>query len=197
LLETQPSPAGIEAARVLARKGQSEDDSQGAAKAASLQPGLVDARAYLRGALLSGAPRVRSQAAIAVTSLSPDPSLTGALLEALQQERNPEVRLQLARALGRRDDGKRAARKALEKLLEGDGMPAVQAASMLAKKDHDGALDRLRQALSATPSLLRRTAARAMARDARRPDAVREALEDDDPFVRIYAAGGILVASED
>lgn len=36
-----------------------------------------------------------------------------------------------------------------------------------------------------------------MARDARRPDAVREALEDDDPFVRIYAAGGILAASND
>jgi len=88
-------------------------------------------------------------------------------------------------------------RRALEALLEADGMPRVQAASILAGDDHAGARRVLARVLAdgARPSLERRTAARGLARDAMRPDAVRSALRDDDAFVRIYAAGGILAAA--
>ena len=44
-------------------------------------------------------------------------------------------------------------------------------------------------------SILRRTAARALARDAMDPDAARRALSDEDALVRIYGAGGILAAA--
>jgi hypothetical protein len=41
---------------------------------------------------------------------------------------------------------------------------------------------------------VRRVAARALARDAREPDAARVALRDEDQSVRLSAAGGILAA---
>jgi hypothetical protein len=43
--------------------------------------------------------------------------------------------------------------------------------------------------------MVRRVAARSLARDALRPDEARTALRDEDPLVRINAAGGILAAS--
>jgi HEAT repeat protein len=76
-------------------------------------------------------------------------------------------------------------------------MVGLQAAVLLASRDHEGARARLREALESESALDRRTAARALAQRAGEPDAVRALLEDDDPMVRIYAAGGILAAAHD
>ena len=105
------------------------------------------------------------------------------------------VRLGMARALLGHEGAEEEARETLRALMEGEGMAAVQAAALLAKEGEDAALTRLEAALEAESALLRRVAARALARDAERPDAARPALRDEDPTVRIHAAGGILAAS--
>lgn len=184
LLRIAPTPAGIEAARLLARR--SGDD--GVASRAA-------ARSFLRQALSAASPSLRSQAGVALASL---PAGTEAPLEAVREALASEpvatVRLSLARALWRAD--RPAARMALEGLLRSGGMPAVQAAALLSSEGHAEATRILQHVLSSEiASILRRTAARAIARDALQPDRVRSALRDDDAFVRIYAAGGILAAA--
>ncbi|MEZ4336805.1 MAG: HEAT repeat domain-containing protein [Sandaracinaceae bacterium] len=182
LLEIAVSPAGIEAARLLA----SAEDPDTARRA----------RTFLRQALASEEPALRTQAGVALTGLPVSTEAPmDAVREALAGETDPEVRLALARALDRRDDP--LARSTLEALLDADGMVRVQAAALLGEADHARARAVLAEVLddASQPSSSRRTAARSLARDAMRPDAVRGALRDADPFVRIYAAGGILAAA--
>lgn len=187
LLETPPSPAGIEAARWLAQEPDETDD--GATTRARA------ARAYLRRALFADGAALRSQAGVALAGLpQAAASPIEAVREALGQEEDPEVRLSLARALQRHDEP--AAEAAFEALLEAEGMPRVQAAAQLAARGHDRAQGVLEEILESDASvMLRRTAARALAREAMAPDAARRALRDDEAFVRIYAAGGILAAA--
>lgn len=184
LLETPPSPAGIEAARVLAFTGEGDPAPEG----------VVTARAYLRRAVTSDQASLRAQAAIAIVSLGATPELDATLLEALRAEADPSVRLSMARALRQRPGAEEDAVAALRGLLSGDEMPAVQAASILAADGVDPAIAKLEAALSHGSSLIRQVAARSLAREAQRPDAVRVALRDDDPVVRVHAAGGILAA---
>lgn len=186
LLATPPSRAGIEAARVIALTGESGD---------SPGPGVDNARTYLLGALGNEDPNLRSQAAVALVSLQPHEPTDRALIQALAAEQQPGVRLGLARALRGRDVGGEEAEATLANLLEGQGMPAVQAAVLLSADGRDDALTRLEAALEQDDSLLRRVAARGLAKDAGRPDRVRELMQDEDPMVRIHAAGGILAAS--
>ncbi len=182
LLEVAVSPAGIEAARFLAE----DEDAMTANRA----------RRFLRRALVSEEAALRIQAGVALTGL---PRGTAAPLdavrEALATEPDPSVQLAFARALRRREDP--LARVTLLALLSGAGMPRVQAAALLAADDEERARAVLAQVLGdqGEPSLTRRTAARALARDAMRPDAVRGALRDADALVRIFTAGGILAAA--
>jgi len=180
LLEMAPSPAGIEAARVLA-----------------LLDGEIasTARAFLRRSLEARDAGLRSQAGVALTGLPASADApVDAVRAALRTEADPEVRLSLARALWRRE--RATAAPVLEGLLADDGMPGVQAAALLAGEAHEEAIALLdRVARGDGVSVLRRTAARALAREAMRPDAARRHLDDDDPLVRIYAAGGILAAA--
>lgn len=185
LLEMTPSRAGIEAARVLADVPADAEPAEGA----------VLARAFLRRALSAGEVETRSQAAVALSSLPVDPGLEQALLQALESEEEPRVRLSLALGLHRREAVRGKAERALTALLEDEGMPGVQAASLLAKGGDRDALRHLARALRRGEPLIRRVAARAMAREALRPDAARRALRDEDALVRIHAAGGILAAS--
>lgn len=186
MLDIAPDVAGIEAARLLAQAGEGPEGLAG-----------VDAaHAFLRRALRSSEPSLRSQAGVAIASLPVDrePPL-GALREALTAERNAEVRLSLARALFRHDAS--GARSVLVALMrEAEGMVRVQAAALLAPARDGEARQALESVVSSDqPSIVRRTAARALARDALAPDLVRDVLRDDDALVRIYAAGGILAAS--
>ncbi|MCB9596933.1 MAG: HEAT repeat domain-containing protein [Sandaracinaceae bacterium] len=182
LLEISVSAEGIEAARLLAT-----DEDEAAAS---------PARSFLRRALASEDAGLRIQAGVALTGLPRDAEAPmDAVREALATESDESVRLAFARALHRREDA--AGRRALEALLEGTPMTRVQAAALLGADDHEGARAVLAEVLADAdePSLTRRTAARALARDAMRPDAVRGALRDPDAFVRIFAAGGILAAA--
>lgn len=185
LLEIAPSSAGVEAARLLALL----DDDE------SALVGPAAARAYLLRALSSDDASLRSQAGIALSSLPRDrePPLD-ALRAALEREPDPDVRVSFARALFRHD--RPSAETALRALLSADGMPRVQAALLLAEHGDREARDTLVEvAASDAPSLLRRTAVRALARDALAPDLARPYLRDGDSIVRIYAAGGILAAA--
>lgn len=188
LLATPPSRAGIEAARVIALTGESETHEGSTA-------GVNDARTYLLGALGDPDPNLRSQAAVALVSLNAHEPTDTALVRALANEGEPGVRLGIARALRGRDVGGEDAEATLVALLEGDGMPAVQAAVMLSAEGREDALTRLETALEADDSLIRRVAARGLAKDAGRPDRVRALMRDEDAMVRISAAGGILAAS--
>jgi HEAT repeat protein len=177
LLEVAPSPTGIEAARVLAAR----------------PGGLAEAAlAFLLAALTAPDPALRAQVAVAFAGMPARVALPEARLAAhLATEPDPRVRLGLARGLleGRPDD----AEAALRRLGRGPtSMAQVQAASLLAARGAGPARRWLRAALAHPDPLLRRTAARALARDAGDADGARVALRDPDPIVRIYAAGGIL-----
>jgi HEAT repeat protein len=180
LLDMTPTPAGVEAARVLATtEGE----------------GAETARAFLRGALVSGDSRVRSQAAVALWSLPSNEALVPAIVEALAAETEPAVKRVIAGILAVRADTRDQALAALREMMEGRGMDAVQAAALLAQHEPAHAIPILTAAMENGEPEVRRTAARALARDALKPDAARTALRDDDPLVRIYAAGGILAAA--
>ena len=193
LLEVTPSPAGIEAARLIAQLAPVEGSTSVPTSAPSA------ARAFLRRALASESASLRSQAGVALAGLPASAeSPIDAVRTALAQEEDPEVRLALARALLTRDVP--TAHRALEGLLDADGMPRVQAAALLAQSSDEPGNERAREVLrrviaSDAESILRRTAVRALAREAMEPDAVRASLRDDDAMVRIYAAGGILAAA--
>jgi len=180
LLDMTPTPAGVEAARVLA-------STEG--------EGAETARAFLRGALVSGDSRVRSQAAVALWSLPSNEALVPAIVEALAAETEPAVKRVIAGILAVRADTRDQALAALREMMEGRGMDAVQAAALLAQHEPAHAIPILTAAMENGEPEVRRTAARALARDALKPDAARTALRDDDPLVRIYAAGGILAAA--
>ncbi len=192
LLDTPPGPAGIEAARVIAMTGV--DRHHHGDDGGTPAPGVVDARAYLLRALASDSPADRAQAGFALASM-PNPSLVRAIVDKLRAEHDPEVQLALATALVHRPSGEAAAKHALRELVRhGRGMPAVQAASILAPSSERDALRLLARTMRTGSPILRRVAARAMARDALRPDAARAALTDPDGLVRVSAAGGILAA---
>jgi HEAT repeat protein len=74
-------------------------------------------------------------------------------------------------------------------------MTGAQAAVVLAGAGDDEGLARLRADLGTSDASVRRVVVRALARDALHPVEVRTALQDEDPLVRIHAAGGILAAA--
>jgi HEAT repeat protein len=187
LLEVEPSQAGIEAARILAAPTEDEETVNA--------EGVVLARAFLRRALTTGDMTMRSQAAVALTSLPTDESLDADLLRAMRDDEDPRVRLAVASTLRRREETKAQADAALRALVQAGGMTGVQAAAILAAEEDANAIGFLRRSLRHDDAAIRRVAARALARDALRPDEARSALRDDDAMVRINAAGGILAAS--
>ena len=186
LLALAPSSAGIEAARFLAR--ETSDDARA----------TVDARAYLLRALESSEASLRVSAAIALVSLPQDPTLSATLTRSMISDSDVSVRLLLATTFARPghddDAGATTARTTLTAILGDGGMPGVQAAGALAALGDAAAIRALRTQLTNTDPAIRRVAARALARDALRPDDARRALGDADATVRIAAAGGILSA---
>ncbi len=186
LLGLPPSPASIEAARVLAYVGV--DEARDETGETALQ--------WLLGVLSHEDASLRSTAAIALVSVAPTGAPLDALRGALAREEDRGVRLGLARALlPSDDDDARPAHDALLALLDGDDMPAVQAAALLAENDDAAGVAKLEATLASEDPLLRGVAARALARGAHLPDAVLPALRDPEPLVRIQAAGGVLAAS--
>lgn len=184
LLATPTSAQGIEAARLLATPG-----------AGATTPDDPGARTYLRQALLASDPNLRSQAGVALVSLPGSEEYLGVLREALAREADPGAKLSIARALLRQRGAETEAREALRALAAGGPtMTSLQAAAILAGERDGDAAHTIAGFLGAPDPMLRRTAARALARDAMRPDDVRSALRDHDATVRIGAAGGILAA---
>jgi hypothetical protein len=192
LFEMPASTQGIEAARLLAMPGRDArtGDDRG--------EGDEGARAYLRQALSAREPSLRAQAGVALVSLPGAEEMIGALREALARESDAGAKLSIARALLRQRGAEGDAREALRALMGESGtMNALQAAAVLADdgaSDAGAAAETLAELLTRPDPVLRRTAARALARDARRPDDARAALRDHDASVRISAAGGILAA---
>ncbi|MCC6875334.1 MAG: hypothetical protein IT378_13590, partial [Sandaracinaceae bacterium] len=155
------------------------------------------ARAFLAQALSSPDASLRAQAGVAIASLDRDVGAPlEALARALDRETDEQARLQMARAIARRDPGR--ARPVLDALASRvvASMVGVQAAALLCELGDGSARERLERALGASAEpLVRRTAVRALARDARAPERARAFLRDGDRLVRIYAAGGILAAA--
>ena len=193
-LATPPSPDSLEAARLLAARGV--EGGEGGVEAAR-------AADYLLAALSHEDEPLRSQAAVAVSSLptlfTPHPvdgmpRFQAALLARLQQETTRHTRLLLAQTLLRSSDTATQAEVALRELLAGDDVPAVMAATALARLGDAAALARLDVALTDSRATHRRIAASALTWDAGDPDRARAALGDEDALVRVAVAGGILSA---
>lgn len=186
LLETPTSASTVEAARLLATtldRGAPPTDAD-----------RSSARTHLLGALGHPDAGLRGQAALALVSIAPDEDTTRTLRSLVESEPDVGVRLSLARALLPRAED--VARAALRRLLAEDhGMTGAQAAVVLAGAGDDEGLARLRADLGTSDATIRRVVVRALARDALRPVEVRTALDDEDPLVRIQAAGGILAAA--
>lgn len=187
LLETPPSAQGIEAARLLGTSVE-RDQPPTDADASS-------ARAYLTGALSANDSSLRSQAAIALSTLRGPSEIGAALAQALAHETELGVRLAIARALLPLAGGEHDALEAIRAIAAGElTMTSLQAAITLATR-HDGeGTDRVEAAMHGADVPLRRIAARALARDAMLPTRAWPALSDTDALVRIQAAGGILAA---
>lgn len=183
IFATPPSAQGIEGARLLLSQYNDTLDHA--------------ALAYLLSALRASQPALRAQAATAWASLSPttdqsvDGSIRRALTDALQHETDRGARFALGRAeLGRDDD---LAISTLESLQTSSAdMVGLQAAALLARFGEGTSQQILRAFLADSNPLLRRTAARALALDAHRPEDLREPLRDADPSVRFTAASAIL-----
>lgn len=188
LFEMPPSAQGIEAARLLATAVERD--------APPTDADAERSRAFLVGALSASDGALRGQAAVALVTLPHSETLERALSEALAREGDATVRLQIARALLTSPGTERVAREALASLSTAEAsMTSLQASIELAARgDHDAAL-RIEQAMHGADVPLRRTAARALARDAMEPARVAPALEDPDVSVRIAAAGGVLAAA--
>lgn len=183
LFATPASAQGVEAARLMLLRQREGDEDRGA-------------RAYLLSALRASEPALRAQTAVALVSLPPAEDARDALREALAAESDPGTQLSLARALGRQPGAEQEAEAALRTLMQaGLEMSALQAAALLAEDGDQAATGVLAAFLGRPDPSLRRAAARALARDAMRPDDAREALRDHDASVRIGAAGAILAAA--
>jgi HEAT repeat protein len=117
-----------------------------------------------------------------------------ALAARLANEDVRQTRLVLAQALLRASDADPTGARALRDLLAGDDVPAVIAAAALARLGDEAALSRLDAALRDPRATHRRVAASALSWDAGDPDRARAALADDDAFVRVAVAGGVLAS---
>ncbi len=186
---------GVEAARLAILRSMTPraGDDSGVLVTEEL---AARAREYLHSALRSPDPIDRSQAAVALVSLPESDDSSAALAASLERETNPVVRLGLARAL-RRSSLDELANATLRELVTDDNanrspMASLQAALLLSANDEEAALSHMEAVLAGENTFLRRIAARGLAKDAARPDEARPFLQDEDPMVRIYTAGGIL-----
>lgn len=186
LLGLPPSSTTVEAARALAAVGH--DEARDETSESALQ--------WLVSVLTHEDPGLRSAAAVALVAVAPSGAPLDAVRTALAHEEDRVVRLGLARTLISSDlDTSHPARDALIQLLEGDDMPAVQAAAILAERGDPAGVAALETTLTRSDPLLRGVAARTLARGALLPNAVLPALRDPEPLVRIQAAGGLLAAA--
>ena len=188
LLRIAPSKAGVEAARVLAAPRPGPDGERDTVD--------VIARSFLYQTLESGDPRLRSQAAVALSTLPWDVTMADGLVERMRTDANDAVRLSLALLLVESDSIREPALSTLRALAAtGRSMPSVQAAAALAARGESTAIRRLETLVGSDLTPVRRVAARALGRRAGKPDAARRALRDRDIQVRIAAAGGILASA--
>ena len=196
LLSGPPNSAAIEAARVLALTGAQNRDpaTRSATGGSATDVEGASGRAFLHGVLLAPGSSHRAQAAVALVSLPPDPSTDTALRRALENENDPTVRLGVARALASYPGSEDAAQEVLVELMTGDGMAAAQAALLVAARS-DEAIERVQHFMAEGEPIIRRVAARGLARDLARPNLARAALRDEDPLVAIHAAGGLVAAA--
>jgi HEAT repeat protein len=204
MFEAPPSRAGIEAARLFLQGqggGRAGDDPTAPDPMDDPRATLaLDARTYLRGALFAGETSLRAQAGIALSSARGWPELEAAVADRLPVEPDPGVRLALALALVRGEVAREEGLEALLDLLDvtPPGMPTLQAAALLLERDHPAVSERgpalLVGFLERGSRLERQAAARALAREAGAPEKAAPGLRDDDPLVRIHAAGAILAS---
>lgn len=188
LFEAPPSAQGIEAARLLGTR--LERDQPPTEEDASA------ARAYLLSALSANEAGLRSQAAVALSTLRGPAEIETSLAHALAVEADAGVKLAIARALLPLEHGENAALEAIRALSAADvTMTSLQASIVLAARHESAGVDRVEAAMHGADIPLRRVAARALARDAMLPARAEPALSDPDALVRIQAAGGILAAA--
>ncbi|MBI2897077.1 MAG: hypothetical protein HYY06_26200 [Deltaproteobacteria bacterium] len=168
----EPSPAGIEAARLLA-------------------PEDPDAMAYLARALETGPVSTRLQAAVAASGLRALRQDVRTLLA----DSSPEIRLRAAAGLARSSPADRsAATRVLKELLavEADPAIALQAAAAFSElRDRRGLPTAARQLASPSASL-RGLAVYVVGERIGARERVRSLLVDADPSVRVAAARAIL-----
>jgi HEAT repeat protein len=193
LLESDLGEDGITAARHLLAQGsggETDDRSADAKKTAG------KARDYLHRALSATDPALRALAAVALDALDESLIDIGRVLERIEQERVPRVRLSLVSALRQSAAGHRKRlNAALREIGASGGVTGAYAIADLARQGERKAIQKLLSLLGDDAVAVKRVAVRAVARDLDRPHEVRQALADPDPLVRIAAAGAILASN--
>jgi hypothetical protein len=158
----------------------------------------VRAYAMLLSGLHASESGLRARTALLLRGLPASAWQSSDVRAQLQIERVPEVQLALALVLGANQPEVHAK---LQALMQGEGMPALQAALELSHPEHaarvnpidDAAAQTRLVAFAASPSmLLRVSAARGLHGDARGLAALVRLLADADPRVRVAAAGAVL-----
>lgn len=180
VLEAETSDEGIEVARFLIVERGTDK------KALDL------ALAYLYRALSASEPVVRAHAAVALDGLPVDLIRSQKLLERLEKEESPMVKLPLAMILLSQRQAKPVVDQTLSELMRQGGVEGAQAAAERAALGDRNALRKLFR-LRSSPSIpIRRVAVRLISRRLGHPEKIARSLCDDDPMVRIIAAGAIL-----
>ncbi len=191
LLQSDLSDEGIAAARHLLALDQ---DGGGAARTGG-SDAMAEARRYLERALGAAEPELRAAAAVAVDAL-PQNRFDGEwLLKRIEQEKVPRVRLSLVNAVFSSSEPDERLLGALREIGAAGGPSGAYAIALLAGQGDPKALGKLSSLLKDGSAAVRRVAARALGRDLDRPHLVRQALGDQDPSVRIAAAGAVLAAA--
>jgi len=153
------------------------------------EPQLSAARGHLHRALLDDDPKLRSQAAVAFSSLPASLRPVARLVEALSAEKVASVRLQLALSIG---GAQAPAAEALRKLMAKDGIDAVTAAAALADLGEADARTRLQALGESTSASVRAAAARALIGQLGLAHTSRALLFDRYAKVQLAAAGALL-----
>ena len=190
LMQSDLGEEGIAAARHLLAM----NDDRGGADPTKDSGAVAEAQRYLRRALAATEPTLRAAAAVAVDALPPERFDSGWLIERVEREKVPRVRLSLVNALWTGSEQGRL-RGALREIGATGGVSGAYAIALLAEQGDPKAVDKLCSLLARAPVAVKRVAAQVLGRDLGRPHLVRRALGDSDALVRIAAAGAVLAAA--
>ena len=145
--------------------------------------------------LASDDPQILERAIRGAATLANRSNIAIPILRAFDRTANDATAVELAELICRFEMFFEGTVSKLTSIAETESVAGAHAAGLLVRyASRENVVRFLERDLHASDAAIRRVAAHALARDALHPDLARTALEDENAFVRISAAGGILAA---